>query len=156
MPLLLFSSSSPKHFFFSSCRELPFNLLLLFKNKTIWCNQPSRIWTNHCKMQNEKPACFLLLLLCFSLKLGLYYIIPPESNVLWCSAPHRIRGGLSLLLSLLVWVSELATRDRIEPEQGLLYVLPVMTPSWCVCSAYRKQTSRQERTLYSCFPFTPV
>lgn len=81
MPPLLFSSSSPKRvlfFVFFSCRELPFNLLLFFKNKTIWCNQPNRIWTHHCKMQNEKPAC-LLLLLCFSLKLDLCCILPQKA-----------------------------------------------------------------------------
>lgn len=70
--------------------------------------------------------------------------------------PRRIRGDLPLLLGLRVRVSELANGDRIEHEHGLLYVLPVMTPSCCVCSAYRKQTPRQERKLYACFLFTPV
>lgn len=54
-PFLLFFF--PEAYFFS-CRELSFNLLLFFKNKTIQCNQPNKIWTNWCKMQNEEPTGF--------------------------------------------------------------------------------------------------
>lgn len=153
MPPLLFSSSSPKHIF--SPAE---SFLLIFccfsKTRQFGAINQTEFGPIivKCKMRSQH-AFFVVV---FLPKAGPVLHYPPESNALWCSAPHRIRGDLSLLLSLLVWVSELATRDRIEHEQGLLYVLPVMTPSWCVCSAYRKQTSRQERKLYACFPFTPV
>ena len=54
-PFLLFFF--PEAYFFS-CRELSFNLLLFFKNKTIQCNQPNKIWTHWYKMQNEEPTGF--------------------------------------------------------------------------------------------------
>lgn len=158
MPPLLFSSSSPKRVlffvFFLLQRELPFNLLLFFKNKTIWCNQPNRIWTHHCKMQNEKPA--YLLLLCFSLKLDLCGILPQKAMHCGALSPTGCEEIFLCCWTCLCALQSWLLDTGLSMNTGSLYVLSAMTPSCGVCSACRKQTSRQERKLDACFPLTPV
>ena len=93
-PFLLFFF--PEAYFFS-CRELSFNLLLFFKNKTIQCNQPNKIWTNWYKMQNEEPTGFYF----FPSEAGpvLHYLLRKQIIVM-LFLPNKINGDdYSFLLS---------------------------------------------------------
>lgn len=150
MPSLLFCSSSPKHVFspaenfllicccFSKTRQ--FSVINQTKFEQIIVK---------CKMRSQHAFLFLSLsFFFFFLKLDPCYIISLEINALWCPVPSEMDGS--------VWFSELAIWDRIERIQGLLYVLPVITPSWCVCCSMWKWTSCQEMKFCVCFPCTLI
>lgn len=62
---------------------------------------------------------------------------------------------LSYFLSLLIEVSKLAIRGRIEHPQGLLYLLPVMKQSQLVYCAYTKTNILpRENIVCACFPYS--
>ena len=115
-PFLLFFF--PEAYFFS-CRELSFNLLLFVKNKTIQCNQPNKIWTNWCKMQNEEPTGFFFFFFPEAEPV-LHYLL--RKQIIVMLSPHQKKNTWRWLffLSLLIWVSKLAITDRFEHTQGLL------------------------------------
>ena len=113
-PFLLFFF--PEAYFFS-CRELSFNLLLFFKNKTIQCNQPNKIWTNWCKMQNEEPTGFFFFPEAEPL---LHYLLRKQIIVKLSPPQKKNTWRWLFFLSLLIWVSKLAITDRFEHTQGLL------------------------------------